>query len=176
MKNYISDKKLLNLTRIIIFDDEDKMLDALNKAVSEELSTGEYETIAVLCKTQKEAEYFGDKLRTIINENNVVINDKVALNDNVAINDNDAVLNESASETARIDVTIINKNTDRFKPGVVVMPFYLAKGLEFDSVHVLNVDDKHYFSDYHRQILYISATRALHKLNFYGVGGKCKLL
>ena len=73
-------------------------------------------------------------------------------------------------------VEVLNKNTDYFNTGVVVAPFYLAKGLEFDSVHIAYVDKAHYYSDYHRQLLYIGATRALHALDFYGVGEACELL
>ena len=47
------------------------------------------------------------------------------------------------------------------------MPFYLAKGLEFDSVFVPGLQD--YTLPLHRQALYINATRALHMLRLYGV-------
>ena len=109
-----------------------------------------YETIAVLCKTQAEAEYVGDKIL----EN----------------------IRETEDDEESFKVTVLNKNTDRFKTGVVVAPYYLAKGLEFDSVHIVNADKAHYHSDYHRQLLYIGATRALHALDFYGVGDECGLL
>ena len=126
-----------------IYSEEEAMINALSNKVEDELSTEGMETIAVLCKTEREALYFGDKLKEILGE--------------------DAV-------------TILTKYTDRFKTGIVVAPFYLAKGLEFDGVHVVNVDKKHYYSDYHRQIMYICATRALHELTLYGVGEKSELI
>lgn len=73
-------------------------------------------------------------------------------------------------------VTTLTKYTDRFKTGVVVAPFYLAKGLEFDGVHVIDVDKADYYSEYHKQILYICATRALHELELYGVGERSELV
>ena len=85
-------------------------------------------------------------------------------------------LRETEDDEESFKVTVLNKNTDRFKTGVVVAPYYLAKGLEFDSVHIVNADKAHYHSDYHRQLLYIGATRALHALDFYGVGDECGLL
>lgn len=133
-----------------IFDNENKMYAAVADRIDEELSAGKYETIAVLCKTQAEAEYVGDKIL----EN----------------------IKETEDEEESFKVTVLNKNTDRFKTGVVVAPYYLAKGLEFDSVHIVNADKTHYYSDYHKQLLYIGATRALHSLDFYGVGEACGLL
>ena len=47
------------------------------------------------------------------------------------------------------------------------MPFYLAKGLEFDAVYVPNVQQ--YQSPLEKQALYINATRALHQLKLYEV-------
>lgn len=133
-----------------IFDNENKMYAAVADRIDEELSVGRYETIAVLCKTQAEAEYVGDKIL----EN----------------------IKETEDDEESFKVTVLNKNTDRFKTGVVVAPYYLAKGLEFDSVHIVNADKTHYYSDYHKQLLYIGATRALHSLDFYGVGEACGLL
>ena len=129
---------------------ENEMYAAIGGRISDELSANVYETIAVLCKTQAEAEYVGDKIL----EN----------------------IRETEDDEESFKVTVLNKNTDRFKTGVVVAPYYLAKGLEFDSVHIVNADKAHYHSDYHRQLLYIGATRALHALDFYGVGDECGLL
>lgn len=129
---------------------ENEMYVSLGNKISDELSANVYETIAVLCKTQAEAEYVGDKIL----EN----------------------IRETEDDEESFKVTVLNKNTDRFKTGVVVAPYYLAKGLEFDSVHIVNADKEHYHSDYHRQLLYIGATRALHALDFYGTGDGCELL
>lgn len=133
-----------------LFDSEEDMFAAVGTTINAELSAGVYETIAVLCKTQAEAEYIGDKLL-----------EKIA---------------ETEEDEESFKVTVLNKNTARFRTGVLVAPYYLAKGLEFDSVHIVNADKKHYYSDYHRQLLYIGATRALHALDFYGVGEACGLL
>lgn len=59
----------------------------------------------------------------------------------------------------------LDKNSRKFHSGVVVTSFYLAKGLEFDSVYA--VTKEHYQSPLHRQGLYICATRALHQLAVY---------
>ncbi|MDF2570380.1 MAG: helD 1 [Sporomusa sp.] len=61
---------------------------------------------------------------------------------------------------------VINED-DEFNRGVVVIPAYLAKGLEFDAVLVLNADDVNYIHDQDRHILYTICTRALHRLFLY---------
>lgn len=75
-----------------------------------------------------------------------------------------------------LPATLFDKETDTFKTGVVVTPFYLAKGLEFDAVHVTDADENTYSTDNDRQILYIACTRALHELTLYYSGKKTPLL
>ena len=69
----------------------------------------------------------------------------------------------------RIPVTLLNSESNRMEKGIVVTTFYLAKGLEFDSVHVAYAPETDKCTEYERQILYIQATRALHELTLYGV-------
>ena len=64
-------------------------------------------------------------------------------------------------------VSLLTKDSMKFSAGVSVMPFYLAKGLEFDAVFV--PDLQNYETPLHRQALYIDATRALHVLRMYEV-------
>ncbi|MHB1127877.1 MAG: HelD family protein [Bacillota bacterium] len=61
-------------------------------------------------------------------------------------------------------------NDDEFPLGAVVIPAYMAKGLEFDAVLVYGVSKKNYFSDLDRRLLYIACTRALHRLALYYTG------
>ena len=65
------------------------------------------------------------------------------------------------------DIALFTMDSSHFDGGVVVITSYLAKGLEFDTVLIPNVDDKNYTSDIDRQILYISCTRALHQLYIF---------
>ncbi|MGL4798810.1 MAG: HelD family protein [Cellulosilyticaceae bacterium] len=51
--------------------------------------------------------------------------------------------------------------------GIVVLPIYMAKGLEFDGVLVADVNAKAYHHGFDKQLLYIASTRALHRLNFF---------
>lgn len=64
----------------------------------------------------------------------------------------------------REEVFYVDRDSSRFRKGITVTTFYLAKGLEFDQVFVLGGDKK---SALFRQFRYICATRALHELYVY---------
>ena len=49
--------------------------------------------------------------------------------------------------------------------GTLIMPIYLAKGLEFDHVILCDIDPDHLADDDERQLCYIGCTRALHGLS-----------
>lgn len=65
----------------------------------------------------------------------------------------------------RKDVSYIDRDSSRFRKGITVTTFYLAKGLEFDQVFVMNGDEENSFW---KQYQYICATRALHELYVWG--------
>ena len=65
---------------------------------------------------------------------------------------------------------------DSFPRGAVVLPAYLAKGLEFDAVLIHNVGTGHYSDESERLLLYTACTRALHVLKLYSVGEPSPLL
>ena len=60
---------------------------------------------------------------------------------------------------------MLTSDTSSFSTGVSVSPFYLTKGLEFDTVLV--IDEAFEPEALHRQALYIEATRALHVLHIF---------
>lgn len=75
-----------------------------------------------------------------------------------------------------IDIVSIEKDDDDYVNGVLVIPSYLAKGLEFDAVFIYNASDKKYNSEDERLLLYTCCTRALHVLNIYYLGEITPLL
>lgn len=77
------------------------------------------------------------------------------------------ICKELKKRAVKTELTLLKKDSMRFQKGISVMPFYLAKGLEFDSVFVPDLQD--YTLPLHRQALYINVTRALHMLRLYGV-------
>ncbi|MBQ8639611.1 MAG: UvrD-helicase domain-containing protein [Lachnospiraceae bacterium] len=101
----------------------------------------QYETAAVICMTMAEAKAVYEKLK--------------------------AVLEEKGMDWKRC-LSLIDKNSEEFKPGLAVTTFYLAKGLEFDQVfHVYRQEQD---EPIHRQAKYIAATRALHELYVLEIG------
>lgn len=69
----------------------------------------------------------------------------------------------------KLPVHLLSPESSKMEKGIVITTFYLAKGLEFDSVHVAYVPEESCLTDYQRQILYIGATRALHELTVYSI-------
>lgn len=72
--------------------------------------------------------------------------------------------------------TLVNSTEGRIEKGIVIIPSYLAKGLEFDAVLVYDVSKENYSSRLDRKLLYISCTRALHRLTLYYTGEKSPIL
>ena len=68
------------------------------------------------------------------------------------------------------------KENSTLEDGVTIITTYLTKGLEFDAVIIPDVDAKNYVNDVDRQILYISCTRALHRLYLLHTGKRSPLL
>ncbi len=64
-----------------------------------------------------------------------------------------------------------------FTNGVMVLPIYMTKGLEFDSVIVWNPDEASYqASDEDAKLMYVAITRALHELHIIYQGNLSGLL
>jgi len=73
-------------------------------------------------------------------------------------------------------VKAILKDNDEYVSGIVVIPAYLAKGLEFDVALIYNAGDKNYNCEEERLLLYTACTRALHVLGIYYSGEISTLL
>lgn len=72
----------------------------------------------------------------------------------------------------RVDVKLIVSSDEEIEKGVVIIPAYMAKGLEFDAVLVYNVSEDSYYTGLDKKLLYIACTRALHRLALYYTGVK----
>ncbi len=94
-----------------------------------------------------------------------------------------AVLCKSMSESEKvykrlknkIDIKIVSGNNESIT-GIVIMPIYMAKGLEFDCVIVDETNSKNYKTEFDKRLLYIASTRALHKLILFYTGDKSKYI
>ncbi|MDF7627090.1 RNA polymerase recycling motor HelD [Lactobacillaceae bacterium L1_55_11] len=67
-------------------------------------------------------------------------------------------------------ITLIQSENQRLAPGVMIIPSYLAKGLEFDAVIIWQADASRYQDDDQRRLLYTVASRAMHRLTLIGSG------
>lgn len=75
-----------------------------------------------------------------------------------------------------IKATLIKTENQRLVPGTIVVPSYLAKGLEFDAVIVWNANAQKYAEDGERQLFYTICSRAMHALTIIGIGSITPLI
>jgi DNA helicase-2/ATP-dependent DNA helicase PcrA len=76
----------------------------------------------------------------------------------------------------RINVKMIASEDDEYVNDILVIPAYLAKGLEFDVVMIYNAGDLRYKDEEDRLLLYTACTRALHVLHIFYLGNVSSLL
>ncbi|AXF57086.1 RNA polymerase recycling motor HelD [Salicibibacter kimchii] len=62
------------------------------------------------------------------------------------------------------DAQLIHEQTSEFKAALLVLPVYLAKGIEFDAVVVSDASAANYHRERDRYLLYTACTRAMHEL------------
>ena len=84
-----------------------------------------------------------------------------------------AIVTKNDSECDKIykllkntDISKIDNNYKKFNRKFVVVPVYMAKGLEFDSV-IIYTDKMNKYTDSEKYLYYVAITRAQHKLIVY---------
>ncbi|AVK64347.1 ATP-dependent DNA helicase [Lactobacillus sp. CBA3606] len=95
-----------------------------------------------------------------------------------------AILTKDLAESKKVyqylkhhTVATLMADNDRTMPqGVIIMPIYLAKGLEFDAVIAYDVSAKTYPDDRSVGLLYTIASRAMHHLTLLSVGDVSPLI
>ncbi|WP_330389291.1 HelD family protein [Geosporobacter ferrireducens] len=75
-----------------------------------------------------------------------------------------------------LDLKLILGNEEAVETGTMILPVYLAKGLEFDAVVVYNVSADNYNNAADRRLLYVACTRALHRLILCYTGSRSPIL
>ncbi|WP_130860639.1 RNA polymerase recycling motor HelD [Gracilibacillus phocaeensis] len=68
------------------------------------------------------------------------------------------------------DIKWIQDGATEYEQGVVIIPSYLSKGIEFDAVIVYNASAEVYGDESLRRLFYTVCTRAMHSLQLYTVG------
>lgn len=65
---------------------------------------------------------------------------------------------------------LVTKKTLTFEKGVMVLPAYLAKGVEFDAALIYDASSRTYHRESERKLFYTACTRAMHRLMLYSAG------
>ncbi|MUG68692.1 helicase [Paenibacillus campinasensis] len=90
-----------------------------------------------------------------------------------------AVITKTAAESSEAwhrleesgaSVRLVTKQTPTFEHGAVVLPAYLAKGVEFDAVLIYDASARVYHRERERKLFYTACTRAMHRLQLYTSG------
>ena len=122
--------ELLNLDKAIPVIRHGEEVSYTNKEIFDLINElkNKYKTIAIITKTQDEADVLYDKLKD------------------------------------KIDINLINSNNLNYNNNINILPSYLSKGLEFDSVIIVGKEKFKEDNSLDMKLLYVSMTRALHKL------------
>ena len=75
----------------------------------------------------------------------------------------------------KVDFKILEEAED-YNARIILTTCATAKGIEFDCVIIPNADQDNYYNSLDRNILYVSSTRALHKLFFLSYKTPTKFL
>ena len=70
----------------------------------------------------------------------------------------------------KLSLNLISKDTLTFHKGNLIIPSYLAKGMEFDAVLIYNASSEQYSRESERKLLYTICTRAMHHLQIFTLG------
>lgn len=68
------------------------------------------------------------------------------------------------------EMKLLKSNSNEYEQGVVVVPSYLSKGIEFDAVIIYDASENVYGDESLRRVFYTACTRAMHDLQLYSVG------
>ena len=72
------------------------------------------------------------------------------------------------------DIHFLSNQSTAFVQGIIITTAHMAKGLEFDEVIIPEADDNNYHSEIDRSMLYVAATRAMHRLTLTYSGSKTR--
>lgn len=64
----------------------------------------------------------------------------------------------------KIPLQLMTATSRELTKGVLVLPIYIAKGIEFDAVIIPDASKKHYQTEWDQSIFYTACTRAMHEL------------
>ncbi|QRG68739.1 RNA polymerase recycling motor HelD [Brevibacillus choshinensis] len=89
-----------------------------------------------------------------------------------------AVITKTAAEAQeayerlrdKLEIRMIGTKAISYETGALIIPSYLAKGVEFDAVLIYDASSERYQLENERKLFYTACTRAMHELHLYSVG------
>lgn len=76
----------------------------------------------------------------------------------------------------QLNIKLLEGKEEQYDNTIVIVPSYLSKGLEFDAVIIINIDDVYNEDELDLKLLYVAMTRAQHKLFVYYKEGNNNIL
>ena len=73
-------------------------------------------------------------------------------------------------ENSHLPIQLLEEKQEMKKGHIVILPSYLSKGLEFDAVMIVCLEERYSKVDLDVKLLYVSMTRPMHRLYLYGRG------
>ncbi|MFP5107560.1 RNA polymerase recycling motor HelD [Neobacillus sp. C211] len=70
-------------------------------------------------------------------------------------------------ENSSLPIQLLEEKEDMKKGCVVILPSYLSKGLEFDAVLILSMEESYREEELDIKLLYVAMTRPMHRLYLY---------
>lgn len=122
---------------VIGFEGEEGLLTQIESRVRSFVKK-DYQSVAILCKTDDEC----------------------------------ALLQKKLKKRGKVSAVMLSGSEDQYEAGVVLMPAYVAKGLEFDAVIVVALSERFSEDDLDIKLLYVASTRAMHEMSVYGLWDK----
>ncbi|KEO81905.1 RNA polymerase recycling motor HelD [Tumebacillus flagellatus] len=82
-------------------------------------------------------------------------------------------LDEQGTE---LRIQVLDEKEDYSGSDLVIVPSYVVKGLEFDAVFIVNLQEAYTADELDVKLLYVAMTRPLHRMAVYSMEGKRGLL
>ncbi|WP_404451036.1 ATP-binding domain-containing protein [Virgibacillus necropolis] len=78
--------------------------------------------------------------------------------------------------SGKLSVKLIDEDTHTFQKGVLILPVYWAKGIEFDAVIIPDASHQQYAGESSRNLFYTACTRAMHELIMFTINEPCAFI
>jgi len=85
-------------------------------------------------------------------------------------------LKKSLEKAGNMEIQVINNKEENYEAGILIVPSHLAKGLEFDVVFIVNINENYEENELDIKLLYVAMTRALHQLFIYKINNTMPIL